>query len=164
MIRDNTYGEGGNDPQGRLAPLAPALGGSCRRSSGMASPSYGGKTEDVRIAVREKPEVGFINLGLGVTPPDLTKAKPSTDAPAGRARSRSRRASGASAGQAGGAQGRRLMCQRTVAGDPYPLVRAKAGQAGMRSVLILRCSQFWLAFNPCPLARCLQPAAACATA
>ena len=28
--------------------------------------------------MREKPEVGFINLGLGVTPIDLTKAKPST--------------------------------------------------------------------------------------
>ena len=27
VIRDNTYGEGGNDPQGRLAPLAKALGG-----------------------------------------------------------------------------------------------------------------------------------------
>ena len=39
--------------------------------------TYGGKTEEVRIAVREKPEVGFINLGLGVTPTDLTKAKPS---------------------------------------------------------------------------------------
>ena len=28
VIRDNTYGEGGNDPQGRLSPLAPALGGA----------------------------------------------------------------------------------------------------------------------------------------
>ena len=38
---------------------------------------YGDKTEEVRIAVREKPDVGFINLGLGSTPPDLAKAKPS---------------------------------------------------------------------------------------
>ena len=32
---------------------------------------------DLRIAVREKPEVSFVNLGLGTTPLDLTKAKPS---------------------------------------------------------------------------------------
>jgi hypothetical protein len=43
--------------------------------------SYGGKTEEVRIAIREKPEVGFVNLGLGSTPIDLTKAKPSTTRP-----------------------------------------------------------------------------------
>jgi len=40
---------------------------------------YGDVTGDVKIVVREKPEVGFINLGLGSTPPDLTKAKPSMD-------------------------------------------------------------------------------------
>ena len=38
---------------------------------------YGDKTEAVRIVVREKPEVGFINLGLAVTPPDMAKARPS---------------------------------------------------------------------------------------
>jgi hypothetical protein len=32
--------------------------------------------------VREKPEVGFINLGLGKTPPDFAKANPSTTRPA----------------------------------------------------------------------------------
>lgn len=79
MIRDNTYGEGGNDPQGRLSPLAPALGGSLPAIVWDGVTRYGDKTEDVRIIVREKPEVGFINLGLGTTPPDLTKAKPSMD-------------------------------------------------------------------------------------
>jgi parallel beta-helix repeat protein len=79
VIRDNTYGEGGNDPQGRLAPLAPALGGSLPAIVWDGVTKYGDKTEDVRIVVREKPEVGFINLGLGSTPPDLTKAKPSTE-------------------------------------------------------------------------------------
>jgi parallel beta-helix repeat protein len=39
VIRDNTYGAGGNDPQGRLSPLAPALAAASRPSSGMASPA-----------------------------------------------------------------------------------------------------------------------------
>lgn len=81
VIRDNSYGEGGNNPQGRLAPLAPALGGSLPPIVWDGVTKYGEKgekTEPVRIVVREKPEVGFINLGLGSTPPDLTKAQPST--------------------------------------------------------------------------------------
>jgi hypothetical protein len=81
VIRDNTYGDGGNNPQGRLAPLAPALGGKLPAIVWDGVTKYGEKgekTEETRIVVREKPEVGFINLGLGTTPPDLTKAKPST--------------------------------------------------------------------------------------
>jgi len=77
VIRDNTYGEGGNDPQGRLAPLAPAVGGKLPAIVWDGVTKYGAKSEPVRIVVREKPEVGFISLGLGVTPPDMTKAKPS---------------------------------------------------------------------------------------
>ena len=77
VIRDNEYGAGGNNPQGRLSPLAPALGGSLPPIVWDGVTSYGGKTEDVRIVVREKPDVGFISLGLGSTPPDLTKAAPS---------------------------------------------------------------------------------------
>jgi parallel beta-helix repeat protein len=78
VIRDNTYGEGGGDPQGRLAPLAPAVGGKLPAIVWDGVTTYGGKSEPVRIVVREKPDVGFINLGLGVTPPDMTRAKPST--------------------------------------------------------------------------------------
>ncbi len=78
VIRDNTYGEGGGSPQGRLAPLAPALGGKLPAIVWDGVTTYHGKTEEVRIAVREKPEVGFVNLGLGATPIDLAKAKPST--------------------------------------------------------------------------------------
>ncbi len=77
VIRDNTYGEGGNDPQGRLSPLAPAIGGKLPAIVWDGVTKYGDKSEDVKIVVREKPEVGFINLGLGTTPVDLTKAKPS---------------------------------------------------------------------------------------
>jgi parallel beta-helix repeat protein len=82
VIRDNTYGEGGNAPAGRLAPLAGALGGSLPAVVWDGVTKYGNKTEDVRIVVREKAEVGFINLGLGTTPPDLTKANPSPTRPA----------------------------------------------------------------------------------
>lgn len=78
VIRDNTYGEGGNDPRGRLAPLAAAVGGKLPPIVWDGINSYGGKTEEVRIAVREKPEVGFLSFGLGVTPIDPTKANPST--------------------------------------------------------------------------------------
>jgi parallel beta-helix repeat protein len=79
VIRDNTYGEGGNDPQGRFKELVPALGGKLPAIVWDGVTKYGDKTEEVRVVVREKPEVGYINLGLGVTPPDLTKAKPSMD-------------------------------------------------------------------------------------
>ena len=79
VIRDNTYGEGGSDPQGRFKEIGPALGGKLSAIVWDGVTKYGDKTEDVRIVVREKPEVGFINLGLGVTPPDLAKAKPSMD-------------------------------------------------------------------------------------
>lgn len=78
VIRDNTYGEGGNDPKGRLAPLAEAIGGRLPAIVWDGINSYGGKTEEVRIAVREAPEVGFLNFGLGVTPIDPTRASPST--------------------------------------------------------------------------------------
>ena len=61
VIRDNTYGEGGNDPKGRLSPLAAALGGKLPAIVWDGVTRYGDKTEDVRIVVREKPEVGFIN-------------------------------------------------------------------------------------------------------
>lgn len=79
VIRDNTYGAGGDNPQGRLAPLAAALGGKLPAIVWDGVTKYGDKTEEVRIVVREKPEVGYINLGLGQTPPDLTKANPSMD-------------------------------------------------------------------------------------
>ncbi|HVY89396.1 MAG TPA: parallel beta-helix domain-containing protein [Hyphomonadaceae bacterium] len=78
VIHDNTYGAGGDNPQGRLAPLAKALGGRLPAIVWDGVTQYGDKKEDVRIVVREKPEVGYINLGLGHTPPDFDAAKPST--------------------------------------------------------------------------------------
>jgi parallel beta-helix repeat protein len=81
VIRDNSYGDGGSDPQGRFKDLAPALGGSLTDIVWDGVTSYKDKSEDVRIVIREPEDVTFINLGLGVTPPDLTKPKPSNDRP-----------------------------------------------------------------------------------
>lgn len=77
VIRDNTYGEGGNNPQGRLAPLVAVIGGKLPPIVWDGVTKYGDKSEDVKIVVREKPEVGYLSLGLGVTPPDFAKAQPS---------------------------------------------------------------------------------------
>jgi parallel beta-helix repeat protein len=81
MIRNNTYGDGGNAPQGRLAPLAPALGGALPDIVWDGVTAYGTTTEPVRIVINEAADVGFISLGLGSTPPDLTKARPNPARP-----------------------------------------------------------------------------------
>ena len=80
VIRDNTYGEGGDAPQGRLAPLAAAMGGKLPAIVWDGVTKYGDKSEEVRIVIREKPEIGFINLGLD--PKDTTKANPNPKRPA----------------------------------------------------------------------------------
>lgn len=77
VIRDNTYGEGGNDPQGRLAPLAAMMGGQLPDIVWDGVTRYGDKAEDVRIVIREPTDVSFINLGLAVTPPVMEDAMPS---------------------------------------------------------------------------------------
>ncbi|MDZ4760384.1 MAG: parallel beta-helix domain-containing protein [Alphaproteobacteria bacterium] len=77
VIRDNTYGEGGYNPQGRMAPFAAATGGSLPDIVWDGITSYGDKTEDVRVVVREPADVSYVNLGLGVTPIDPARAKPS---------------------------------------------------------------------------------------
>jgi len=82
VIRDNSYGDGGANPQGRLAPLAGALGGALPDIVWDGVVGWDGRTEDVRIAVREPDDVGFVNLGLATTPPDLAAAKPSLERPA----------------------------------------------------------------------------------
>ena len=82
VVRDNTYGEGGNDPQGLMTPFAKAVGGKLPPIFWDGVTKYGDKTESVQIAIREKPETGFLNFGLGSTPPDPKKAKPSVKRPA----------------------------------------------------------------------------------
>ena len=82
VVRDNTYGEGGNDPQGLMTPFAKAVGGKLPPIFWDGVTKYGDKTESVQIAIREKPEIGFLSFGLGSTPPDPKRAKPSAKRPA----------------------------------------------------------------------------------
>lgn len=81
VIRDNTYGAGGAAPAGRLAPLAAAMGGTLPDIVWDGVTAYGETSETLRIVVKEAEDVTFVNLGLGVTPPDLEKANPSTARP-----------------------------------------------------------------------------------
>ncbi|WP_213269992.1 parallel beta-helix domain-containing protein [Hyphomonas sp.] len=84
VLRDNTYGAGGNDPQGDLAPLAAALGGQLPAIVWDGVDRWGeGEAQPVNLAVQEAPEVGFISFGLGQYPIEPAAMAPSTDRPAG---------------------------------------------------------------------------------
>lgn len=83
VLRDNTYGPGGNDPQGDLAPLAAALGGQLPAIVWDGVDRWGeGEAQAVNLAVQEAPEVGFISFGLGKYPIDPAAMAPSPDRPA----------------------------------------------------------------------------------
>jgi parallel beta-helix repeat protein len=83
VLRDNTYGAGGNDPQGDLTPLAAALGGQLPPIVWDGVDRWGeGEAQAVNLAVQEVPEVGFISLGLGKYPIDPAAMTPSPDRPA----------------------------------------------------------------------------------
>lgn len=82
VLRDNTYGAGGNDPQGDLAPLAAALGGQLPAIVWDGVDRWGeGEAQTLNIAVEEAPETGFISLGLGAYPIDPAVMAPSPDRP-----------------------------------------------------------------------------------
>ncbi|MBA4227002.1 MAG: hypothetical protein C0456_10260 [Hyphomonas sp.] len=83
VLRDNFYGAGGNDPQGDLAPLAAALGGTLPAIVWDGVDRWGeGAAQDVNLAVLEGPEAGFISLGLGKYPIDPAAMAPSPERPA----------------------------------------------------------------------------------
>lgn len=77
VIRDNSYGPGGEDPQGMLQGLARATGGrlppivwdGVYADDDMALPDV--------LHVLEPAGVGFLSLGLHRTPIDLSAARPS---------------------------------------------------------------------------------------
>lgn len=75
VIRDNTYGEGGSDPQQRLAELSQLTGGTLPDIVWDGITSYPGGSEDVRIVVDEPEDVGYVSLGLGATPIDPMAAQ-----------------------------------------------------------------------------------------
>jgi len=81
VIRGNTYGPGGQDPQGMLQPLGKALGGrlppivwdGVDTDDDMVIPKI--------VHVLEPDDVGFVSLGLRRAPVDLATAQPSPERP-----------------------------------------------------------------------------------
>ena len=84
VVRSNEYGEGGNNPQGDLAPFAMVLGGSLPEIVWDGVTRWdGGESKGANIVVDEAEEVGFVNLGLGSYPIDMANVSPSMDRPGG---------------------------------------------------------------------------------
>ena len=82
VLRGNTYGAGGNDPQGDLAPLAAALGGQLPAIVWDGVDRWGDEApQALNIAIEEAPEAGFISLGLGKYPIDPAAMAPSPERP-----------------------------------------------------------------------------------
>lgn len=83
VLRGNTYGAGGNDPQGDLAPLAAALGGQLPAIVWDGVDRWGeGGAQALNIAVQEAPDAGFMSFGLGKYPIDPAAMAPSPERPA----------------------------------------------------------------------------------
>jgi parallel beta-helix repeat protein len=82
-LTGNTYEGGLDDPQGMLAPVAAALGGSLPAivTDGVTRWN-GGEDQPVNLVIAEAPEVGFISLGLGEYPLEPSKMQPAMDRPA----------------------------------------------------------------------------------
>lgn len=84
VLRDNSYGAGGNDPQGDLAPLAAALGGQLPAIVWDGVDGWGeGAGQPINLTVQESPETGFLSLGLGRYPIDPARMAPSPTRPDG---------------------------------------------------------------------------------
>lgn len=82
VVRDNNYVDGGNDPQGDMAPLAAAIGGVLPPIVWDGVDRWGEEgPQSVNIAVNESESVGFISLGLGTYPLNPANIAPSMERP-----------------------------------------------------------------------------------
>lgn len=82
VISNNTYGDGGNDPQGMLLPLALLMGGALPAivTDGVTR-FHDGEDQTLNLVIDEDESVGFVTFRLGTYPLDPTKLSPSTDRP-----------------------------------------------------------------------------------
>lgn len=86
VLRDNRYSGGGTDPQGDLAPIAAAIGGSLPPVVWDGVTGWpGAEAQAVNVTIAEADDVGFLNLGIGGYPVDPTKMQPGTERPQGTA-------------------------------------------------------------------------------
>ncbi|MCA8902155.1 MAG: right-handed parallel beta-helix repeat-containing protein [Hyphomonas sp.] len=83
-LSGNTYSGGLDDPQGTIAPIAQALGGSFPAivTDGV-NRWNSGEPQTVNIVIDEPLDVGFVNLGLGTYPLDPSNLAPSFERPVG---------------------------------------------------------------------------------
>ncbi|MDJ0919948.1 MAG: parallel beta-helix domain-containing protein [Henriciella sp.] len=84
LITGNTYGEGGYEPQGDLAMLAPLVGGELPDivSDGV-NRWQGGDPADLNLIIDEPEDIGYLSLGLGEYPLNPLNLSPSRDRPTG---------------------------------------------------------------------------------
>ncbi len=82
VLRDNSYEGGGDDPQGLLAQVAPALGGQLPPIVWDGVDRWGDREPaDVALTIQEDEAVGYVNLGFGAYPFDPEAISPTTDRP-----------------------------------------------------------------------------------
>jgi parallel beta-helix repeat protein len=84
VVRNNRWSGGGTDPQGMLAPLAEALGGTLPAIVADGVTRWpGAESQAVNLVIDEAPEIGFVNLGIGAYPINPETLAPSIDRPQG---------------------------------------------------------------------------------
>jgi parallel beta-helix repeat protein len=84
VVRNNRWSGGGNDPQGDLAPVAQAMGGTFPAIVTDGVTRWpGAESQKVNIVIDEAPEVGFASLGLGAYPINPETMQPSMERPQG---------------------------------------------------------------------------------
>ena len=82
VLRDNSYENGGFDPQGDLLPLALMNGGALPDIVSDGATRWGeGEDQTVNLVINEAETVSYINLGVGAYPLDPTAIAPSTERP-----------------------------------------------------------------------------------
>ncbi|WP_300395628.1 parallel beta-helix domain-containing protein [Henriciella sp.] len=82
VIADNSYENGGYNPQGELGAFAPLLGGNLPPIVWDGVTRWGEEEDtDVNLVIDEGEDIGFVNLGLGSYPINVSNAAPSDQRP-----------------------------------------------------------------------------------